>query len=136
MAFIFTMHSHHRDVSTAGTLPVISEDGNDLDIQPAAMCAGGNITNTSMRATTGLAPRPWARNPNSDSPRTYFTMSDASGSDTDHEQEKRLAELRENPQIAKRGGWRRLAVAALIAILCIVGLVVGLVVGLNERNNS
>lgn len=127
-------------MSAAGALPVISEDGNDLDIQPAALGAGGsNNTNPSMRASTGMAPmtaRPWARIQNSDSPRSYFAMSDASGSDTDHEQEKRLAELRENPQIAKRGGWKRLAVVALIAILCIVGLVVGLVVGLNKRNNS
>lgn len=133
------MHSHRRDLSAAGTLPVISEDGNDLDIQPAAMGAGGNNTNMSVRATTGIAPiktRPWARIQNSDSLRSYLAMSDASGSDTDHEQEKRLAELRDNPQIAKRGGWKRLALAALIAILCIVGLVVGLVVGLNKRNNS
>jgi hypothetical protein len=139
MAFIFTMHSRRRDMSTVGVLSAISEDGNDLDIQSAAMGAGGKNTYTSMRATTGMAPmttRPWARIQNSDSPRSYFAMSDASGSDTDHEQEKRLAELRENPQIAKRGGWKRLAVAALLTILCIVGLVVGLVMGLNKRNNS
>jgi hypothetical protein len=59
-----------------------------------------------------------------------------SGSDTDHEKEKHLASLRNNPSIAKRGGWGRLALVALVAALSLVGLIVGLVVGLRIKNNS
>jgi hypothetical protein len=120
-------------------LPVISEDGNDFMIAPTPMGAGVNGMNKMPMRTTATAnsmtTKPWAKVQNSDSPRSYMSMSDASGSDTDHEMEKRLNELRENPQIAKRGGWRRLALVAGIMVLCIAGLVAGLVVGL-KRNNS
>jgi hypothetical protein len=62
-------------------------------------------------------------------------MSDSSGSDTtDPDREKHLANLRNNPNIAKRGGWKRLALIALMITLSLVGLIVGLVIGL--KNNS
>ena len=44
--------------------------------------------------------------------------------------------LNNNKHIAKRGGWKRLALLMVIAIIFIVALVVGLVVGLHERNSS
>ena len=44
--------------------------------------------------------------------------------------------LYNNKYIARRGGWKRLAVIGLIAILFIVGLVVGLVVGLRNGHGS
>jgi hypothetical protein len=62
--------------------------------------------------------------------------SDGSGSDTSHDKEKHLASLKNNPNIAKRGGWRRLALTALVVALCLAGLIVGLVIGLRVKNNS
>ena len=41
-----------------------------------------------------------------------------------------------NKHIAKRGGWKRLLIIAIIVALCIVGLVVGLVVGLRNRHKN
>jgi hypothetical protein len=53
---------------------------------------------------------------------------------------EKLADVRKgisnNKYIARRGGWKRLALLALIAILCIVALIVGLVVGLRKRDRT
>src|SRR5271170_4915164 len=126
MAFIFTMHSHRRDMPSTGTLPAISEDGQDFAITP----------DPRANPRTPPARPPWARNPIA-SPLSYKSISsDGRGSDIDHDKEKHLASLRNNPSIAKRGGWRRLALIALVAVLCLVGLIVGLVVGMRNQNNS
>jgi hypothetical protein len=117
---------------STGTLPVISEDGQDFAITP----------DPRANPRTPPARPPWARNPIA-SPISYQSMSSdgsgsgsGSGSDIDHEKEKYLASLRNNTNIAKRGGWRRLALIALVVALCLVGLIVGLVVGLRAKNNS
>jgi hypothetical protein len=138
MAFIFTMHSHRRDMPSTGTLPVISEDGQDFAITP----------DPKANPRTPPARPPWTRNPIA-SPLSYKSLSSdgsasgsasgsgsGSGSDTDHDKEKHLASLRNNPNIAKRGGWRRLALITLVAVLSLVGLIVGLVIGLRYKNNS
>ena len=140
MAFIFTMHSNRRDMPSTGTLPAISEDGQDFAILP----------DPRAKPRTPPARPPWARNPVA-SPLSYKSISSdgsgsgsasasgsgsGSGSETDHEKEKHLASLRNNPSIAKRGGWRRLAFITLVAALCLVGLIVGLVVGMRAQNNS
>jgi hypothetical protein len=53
---------------------------------------------------------------------------------------EKLADVRKgisnNKYIARRGGWKRLALIAFIVILCIVGLIVGLVIGLRKGNNN
>ena len=53
---------------------------------------------------------------------------------------EKLAELRKglenNKHIAKRGGWKRLMVLAVVLFLIIVGLVVGLVLGLRQKDNA
>lgn len=126
MAFIFTMHSQRRDMPATGTLPAISEDGNDFTIQP----------DPRAKPRSPPARPPWARNPVA-SPLSYISMSsDTSGSDTDQDKEKRLANFRNNPNIAKRGGWRKLGLIALILVFSLVGLIVGLVVGLKNQGNS
>jgi hypothetical protein len=145
MAFIFTMHSQRRDMGPTGTLPAIDENGTDININPTNGAAAVPTSKKSAMGSGGIGAGartaairpPWARNrmEQDDSPVSYFSMSDTSGSATDEDVEKRLAELRERPQIAKRGGWRRLALIAIIVVLCIVGLVVGLVVGLNKKNS-
>ena len=123
------------------TLPAISEDGQDFAILP----------DPRAKSRTPPARSPWARNPIA-SPLSYKSMSsDGSGSsgsgsgsgngsgswsDTGRDKEKHLASLRNNPSIAKRGGWRRLVLIVLLVALCLVGLIVGLVVGLRNENNS
>lgn len=45
----------------------------------------------------------------------------------------KLADVRNNKHIAKRGGWRRTCLIALLVTAVVVALVVGLVVGLRNR---
>jgi hypothetical protein len=146
MSVLSAMHSQRRDLSSAGTLPAISEDGNDVAIHSAGapMGRGGNsrYNGSSRSAAAPLqgqgswTSRGWARGQSSDSPNSYNSMSETSSSEADHEQEKRLNDLRERPQIAKRGGWRRLGLLVVVAILCLVALGVGLGVGLSRRNST
>jgi hypothetical protein len=53
---------------------------------------------------------------------------------------EKLADVRKgianNKHIAKRGGWKRLALIATIIILCAIALGVGLGVGLHKRHSS
>ena len=48
---------------------------------------------------------------------------------------EKFEDLRNNAYVARRGGWRRICLIALIVIACIVALVVGLVVGLKKKHS-
>jgi hypothetical protein len=67
-----------------------------------------------------------------------YSHFDGTGVDGPHGE--KLSEARKgitnNKHIAKRGGWKRLASIALLAIIGIVALVVGLVVGLRKRDKG
>ncbi len=78
---------------------------------------------------------PWARTPNA-SPLSYSSLSSDASGETDQEKQRQLLAIRNNKQIAKRGGWKRLALWATIISCCLVGLVAGLVIGLRNRNNN
>lgn len=142
MAFIFTMRStpiggsmHRRDLTSSSSLPAISEDGASF-VEP--------------RQPPPVPPRAWNRPLNKQfnlgatpalnyegSPPVYSHFDDTS---VEGPHGEKLSEVRKgvtnNRHIAKRGGWKRLGLIALIAIICIVALVVGLVVGLRNRNRS
>lgn len=47
---------------------------------------------------------------------------------------EKVDHLRTIPQIAKRGGWKRLCLIGSVVVLCLVGLIVGLVVGLRKKS--
>jgi hypothetical protein len=47
--------------------------------------------------------------------------------------EKRLAALRNHKQIAKRGGWKKLAIILLVLLIIIIALAVGLTFGLKKK---
>ncbi|KAL9575927.1 MAG: hypothetical protein Q9212_007554, partial [Teloschistes hypoglaucus] len=47
-----------------------------------------------------------------------------------------LADVRNNKHIARRGGWRRICLIALLLVATIVALAVGLAVGLNRKNSQ
>lgn len=140
MAFIFTMRSAqsgpgHGPRPSTGTLPAISEDEVDFNPPPLPQRAQGY--NASQ---TGATVHPWStmnfvkafeRSSNRSPPSYSFTS--ASLSEDDHD---KMPRIREKKQIAKRGGWKRLALLVLIVVLCLVGLVVGLVVGLRNRSKN
>jgi hypothetical protein len=145
MAFIFTMRStpvgsmHRRDISSAGSLPVISEDGR-LSL---------TFSSDDPPDTPPVPPRAWNRPADKrfglGTPRSYFEGSPPAYSHFDAvgiegPNGEKLADVRKgiynNKHVAKRGGWKRLALIALIAILCMVALVVGLVVGLRNRSHN
>lgn len=131
MAFIFTMHSHRRDMPSKGTLPAISEDGTDVTFDTGVQAAQ---TRSAAAAAMQMRP-PWARTPNA-SPLSYISMgSDASGSEMDQEKERALADLRNNVHVAKRGGWKRLAILAVVGTMLLLGLILGLVFGLRSRDS-
>lgn len=50
--------------------------------------------------------------------------------------EKKFAALRNHKQIAKRGGWKRLAIILAILVAIIIALAVGLAVGLKKKKTS
>jgi len=49
---------------------------------------------------------------------------------------EKLEQLRNNAQIAKRGGWKRLALCIILLIIVVIAIVVGVVVGLKKKRNT
>lgn len=49
---------------------------------------------------------------------------------------EKLEQLRNNKHIAKRGGWKRLALCIAVSVVVVVAVVVGVVVGLKKRSPS
>ncbi|KAL8774084.1 MAG: hypothetical protein Q9209_001192 [Squamulea sp. 1 TL-2023] len=49
---------------------------------------------------------------------------------------EKLADVRNNKHIARRGGWRRIFLILLILLTIIVGLTVGLAIGLRNKENT
>ncbi|KAL8775999.1 MAG: hypothetical protein Q9213_008414 [Squamulea squamosa] len=49
---------------------------------------------------------------------------------------EKLADVRNNKHIARRGGWRRIFLILLILLTIIVGLAVGLAIGLRKKENT
>lgn len=49
---------------------------------------------------------------------------------------EKLEHLRNNPQIAKRGGWKRLALCIILLVVVVIAIVVGVVVGLKKKRNT
>ena len=122
---------HRRDPNSTSSLPPIDEDG-------ASVASAG---------APPVPPRAWNRPAhkdlglgvpqrlNFDGIPLAYSQFGSSGVEGPHGE--KLSDVRKGINyIANRGGWRRLALIVLLAILCIVGLVVGLVVGLRNRHSS
>ncbi|KAG4435272.1 hypothetical protein IFR05_009232 [Cadophora sp. M221] len=142
MAFIFIMRStsvssmHRREPQSTGSLPAISEDGASFlepryppPVPPRAWNRPGH-KNSAFGAPPAL---------NFDGSPPPYTHFDSS-TEVEGPRGEKLSDLRRglenNKHIAKRGGWKRLAITAVVSILCLVGLVVGLVVGMRENKKS
>lgn len=135
MAFIFTMRStptssmHRRgDPPSSGSLPAISEDSASF-LEPRA---APSVPARSLNRPLKQSPLGYEGEP---PPYSHF---DESGSVTGPKGEK-LADVRRalgnNKHIAKRGGWKRLAIIAAVVVACIIALGVGLGVGLKHKSS-
>lgn len=103
-------------------LSIIAEDG-DLPPRPPA---NTHHRPFSRRWNLGDPPRPSFET----SPPKY-ALWDVTGP-----KGEKLADVRNNKFIARRGGWRRTCLIALILAAAVVALVVGLVVGLRNRSHK
>ncbi|KAI9893882.1 MAG: hypothetical protein M1814_005435 [Vezdaea aestivalis] len=129
MAFIFTMRTSHRHGDSTATaddnLSVIMENGDDPAPPPIPPKASGRTPH--RRIPIGFPPSRRGLDP----PPPYSVYEGVRGP-----KGERLNDLRNNKFVAKRGGWKRFCLIALIASTIIAGLVVGLVVGLWNRDRN
>jgi hypothetical protein len=140
MAFIFAMRStpvgsmHRRDPASGSTLPAISEDGSSFLESREPPPIPPRASNRPRHKIFASGAPPKLNYEGSPPAYTHFDV------DVEGPNGEKLADVRKgilnNKHIARRGGWKRLALIALIATLCIVGLIVGLVVGLRKRNSN
>ncbi|KAF6226514.1 hypothetical protein HO133_009380 [Letharia lupina] len=104
-------------------LSIIEEDANYVSLPPTSPPKTHN--RPFHRRFLGEPPRYSGR-----SPPTY-TLWDVKGP-----KGEKFEDLRNNAYVARRGGWRRICVVAVILIACLVALVVGLAVGLHKKHSS
>ncbi|TKA66875.1 hypothetical protein B0A49_06562 [Cryomyces minteri] len=119
-------------------LPVIMENG--------VVTASRDPSRSSNPPRYSWADRPWSRRglrrgssgSNDTLPPAYSKYAASAASEeppiTSADREK-LATLRNNKQIAKRGGWKRLALLLLLAVVVVVAIAVGVTVGLKKKNS-
>jgi len=130
-----TPSSAHSRNPSGSPLPAISEDGTSSTEPRRAPPIPLRASNRPANKHFGLGAPP---RHSYDSPPAYshFSFDD----DGERPNAEKLAAARNgmlnNKHIAKRGGWKRLLIIAIIVALCIVGLVVGLVIGLRNRHKS
>ncbi len=122
------VHSRHHSTGHAMSgdtrLSVIAEDGYVQPVPPIPPKAANRPL--GRRLHLGDPPRHSFEK----SPPPYSVWTSVTGP-----QGERLVDVRNNKYVARRGGWRRLCVVALVVIALLVGLIVGLVVGL-QRNHG
>jgi hypothetical protein len=126
---------HRREPSSLSSLPAISEDSASFVATREAPPVPPRAWNRPSHKQFGLVAPPVL---SFDRSLPAYNQFDDTGLEGPNGE--KLVELRNgigsNKHIAKRGGWKRLALIALIAILCIIALVVGLVVGLRKKNSG
>ncbi|RDW87640.1 hypothetical protein BP5796_03334 [Coleophoma crateriformis] len=111
----------HRAAPTAA-LPAIQEDASDLQAPPVPSRAPGR---SKFSDDSNVTPPPAY---DSKTP-LYRNVSNQPG-------DEKLAALKNYKQVAKRGGWRRLALVLLLILLFIVALGVGLGIGLSRDKSK
>lgn len=157
MSFIFTvqngrrMRSNSRDQGSIRSLPAISEVDSDHRLShppstyirlPDAPPAPPRAINRppATRFALGTPPRYHNKSPRLPPYGAYMGTESADEEPFDGERGEKLAGLRKcmanNKHIAKRGGWKRVAIITIIIALCIVGLIVGLVIALRKKSQK
>jgi hypothetical protein len=124
-----------QDPGSPSTLPPIDEDSPSFASPRSPPPVPPRAWNRPEHKVFGLGAPPRL---NFEGSPPEYSQFDSAGVEGPHGE--KLSDVRKgiyhNKHIAKRGGWLRLALIALIALLCIVGLVVGLVIGLRNKHNS
>ena len=111
-----------RHSSPDARLSVIAEDGPVPPVPPVPQRAYN---------------RPFSRIWHGDPPRHSYENSPPRYSvwDATGPKGEKLVDVRNNKYIARRGGWRRFFIIAIVAIAILIALIVGLVVGLHEKHS-
>jgi hypothetical protein len=110
-------------------LSVILENGSaDAQAAKTRESHRASVRKSGLSAALADAPRESMEDgSNNSSGYSYSVWSDG---------EKRFAALRNHKQIAKRGGWRRLAILLMILLVITIALAVGLAVGLRKKSGG
>jgi hypothetical protein len=121
--------------TTGSALPAIAEDRNSFHASQTPPPVPPRAWNRPAQRIFGLGPSILSQH---DIPPAYSQF-DSTGVEGPHGE--KLSDVRKkgfnnNKHIAKRGGWKRLALLAFFVVLCIIGLAVGLFVGLRHRKKS
>ncbi|PVI03228.1 hypothetical protein DM02DRAFT_612450 [Periconia macrospinosa] len=108
-------------------LSVILENGNAAPKKNLRDSHRASVRKSGLSAALADAPRDSMDEKSGNSGYTFSVWSDG---------EKKLGALRNHKQIAKRGGWRKLALILAIILILIIALAVGLALGLKKPNKS
>lgn len=132
------MSSTHSRSPTTASLPAISEDGASF-LEPRV------VPPVPPRSANRPAPKaqvigqpPRHNYENSPPPYNGFDPAGVTGPNGEKLADIRkdiTRDIKNNKFVAKRGGWRRLAIFAVILIVIAIGLGVGLGVGLYHKNS-
>jgi hypothetical protein len=131
-----TIMKIRRAVPMSSSLPAISEDGNAVDPRDptAPAIPARSLKRNSYRNFVLVGP---PRQSVPENPQSYWEDDNSVSEGKDAEKSSRWRdEVVNNKHVAKRGGWLRLCLIALVLLLCIVGLVVGLVIGLKKKGHE
>lgn len=131
------MSSIHSRPGTPGSLPVIAEDG-DTFFAPSPPPIPPKALNRPSSNSPVLSLPPdhnHEKSPPAYSPRKFkfIGVIGPNGEKLSDLRRSMKGDIQNNKFVAKRGGWKTLAIIAVLMICAIVGLVVGLVVGLRKR---
>jgi len=125
---------HMRPLTPLTPLPVITEDKTSfLDLRDAPPIPPRASNRPASNLMLGTPPK----NSYEGSPPDYSYFASVSSQGA---KEDKLSEVepgwKDNTFISKRGGWKRLGIIALLALLAIVGLGAGLGVGLTKHKSA
>jgi hypothetical protein len=120
-----TIMKINRAVSMSASLPAISLGAPA--IPPRSLRRNSNRNFAVVGASTLN---------HQDNPPSYWEDDNSIDGKDPEKLSRWTKEVTNNKHVAKRGGWLRLCLIALVVMLCIVGLVVGLVVGLRKRHHK
>lgn len=122
-------HRHKGHIMSEDTrLSVIAEDGDAQPVPPVPPIPP-RASNRPLGRRFHLGDPP--RHSYEKSPPPYSVWQSVTGP-----KGERLADVRNNKYVARRGGWKRLCLVAFGVTALLAGLIVGLVVGLRRKNSN
>jgi hypothetical protein len=124
-----------RNPHSPGSLPAISEDEalQDSPSSPTARIFAPPIPARALNRPQREYLWGLSHAPRVESPPAYLNLTDAEGPKGEKLADVRRA-IANNKHLAKRGGFKTLAILILLAALCIVAVVVGVIFGLRNAH--